>query len=241
MEGRREILRAVESGHPVEELFILADRIRETETTSIISPLQDRGVPVFACTEAVFEKITYRGSSEGLLAVVPALNGTLDDLTPRTPALILVAEHLEKPGNLGAILRSMDAVAADAMIVCDRSTDVSNPNVIRASLGTVFTVPVAEASTDAAFDWLEAQGIQSVAAVPDADILYTEADFTLPSALFVGSEQDGLSDRCIQRASQRVRIPMLGKADSLNVSTAATVLLYEAIRQRGEAGSLRSE
>jgi TrmH family RNA methyltransferase len=149
--------------------------------------------------------------------------------------LLVVAEAIEKPGNLGTILRSADAAGAHAVIVCDRCTDINNPNVVRASIGTLFSLPVVEAAGDEALDWLAGRSIRTVAASPHAAALYTEADLAGGVAIVLGTEQYGLSERWMRRADLTVRIPMLGQADSLNVASAATLLLYEAVRQRGTA------
>jgi TrmH family RNA methyltransferase len=150
---------------------------------------------------------------------------------PKDP-LLIVAESIEKPGNLGTILRSADAAGADAVVVCDRCTDIWNPNVVRASVGTLFTVPVVEAPQEKVFAWLEQKGIKIVAATPSAKESYTRVDLKVPCAIAVGTEQLGLSQQWLDRADICVRIPMLGAADSLNVAMATTLLLYEAVRQR---------
>jgi TrmH family RNA methyltransferase len=154
-----------------------------------------------------------------------------------------VAEAIEKPGNLGTILRSADAGAVTGLVLCDECTDLFNPNVVRASTGCLFTVPVAEARSDEAVDYLRAHGIRTLAATPHTRTLYTDVDMTGPLAIVVGTEQLGLSDTWLSRADHHVRIPMLGQADSLNVATATTLLLYEALRQRGwtPPGGVRSD
>jgi TrmH family RNA methyltransferase len=157
---------------------------------------------------------------------------TLDELELPENPLLLIAEDLEKPGNLGTILRTADATGVDAVVVCDHKTDINNPNVIRASIGTVFFMPVAEATSDEVIGWLNNRGIQSLAAVPDAEIEYTDTDMRKGTAIIVGAEDEGLSPKWINQSDRKVCIPMLGKNDSLNVSTAAAILLYEAIRQR---------
>ncbi|MCC7299990.1 MAG: RNA methyltransferase, partial [Verrucomicrobia bacterium] len=146
--------------------------------------------------------------------------------------LVLVAEGLEKPGNLGALLRTADGAGADAVIICDAATDLNNPNVIRASIGTLFYLPVAEATTEETIAFLNGKGIKILSAVPDADAVYTDADLKGPVAIVVGAEDQGLSDVWKNTADLNVKIPMLGKNDSLNVSVSAAILLYEAVRQR---------
>ncbi len=149
--------------------------------------------------------------------------------------LLVVAEAIEKPGNLGTILRSADAAGADAVIVCDRCTDINNPNVVRASTGTIFSVMIVECTTEDALSFLRAHDIKVASATPHTDMLYSETDMAQSLALVLGTEQHGLSDKWLTNCDLQVKIPMLGKADSLNVASAATILLYEAVRQRSRA------
>jgi len=164
--------------------------------------------------------------------VVPGLQRRLADLTLSARSLLLVAEAVEKPGNLGALLRSADAAGVEGVIVCDPTTDVGNPNVIRSSKGTLFSVPVVEASSAETLDWLRQHKIMVVAASPQASLVYTEADWRGPAAVVVGTEKEGLSPLWLEAADVVVRIPMQGRVNSLNVATAATLLIYEAVRQR---------
>jgi TrmH family RNA methyltransferase len=166
------------------------------------------------------------------MALSPLVGTTLDELQLPPRPLLLVAENLEKPGNLGTLLRTADAAGADAVIVCGRKTDINNPNVIRASIGTLFYMPVAVASSQETLDWLRQHGIRTAAALPDAEMEYTEADMQDSLAIAVGAEDGGLTPEWLARADLHLRIPMLGKNDSLNVSTASAILLYEAVRQR---------
>jgi TrmH family RNA methyltransferase len=232
VEGCREIRLAVESGCRPRELFFCRDRFTGAET-DILDACRAAGADLVECEPAAFEKIAYRDHPEGLLAVVPMARRTLSDLSIPDHALLVVVEAIEKPGNLGTILRTADAAGVHGVVVCDRCTDLGNPNVVRASLGTLFTVPVAEASSAEAVRWLRDRGVRILAATPHAATLYTRADMTRGTAIALGSEQDGLSDTWLQAADECVRIPMLGRADSLNVSASATLLLYEAVRQRG--------
>lgn len=147
--------------------------------------------------------------------------------------MTVIAQAIEKPGNLGTILRSADAAGVHAVVVCDRCTDIFNPNVVRASVGTVFSVPLAEATTAETLDWLHANTMQIVAAMPDAETTYADIDMCGATAIVVGTEQYGLTPAWAEAATHRVRIPMFGQADSLNVASATTILLYEAVRQRG--------
>ncbi len=232
VEGYREILRALENGHAPTQLFTCPALFLGENEPALIARCSAAGADLVECSAAVFEKIAYRDRPEGLLALVPQLRCSLAHLQmPPTP-LILVAESIEKPGNLGTLLRSADAAGAHAVIVADPLTDIHNPNVIRASTGMVFAVPLAVAETAEVLAWLRAQKIRILAATPHTDRDYTDVDLTQGVAIVVGTEQLGLSDVWMKAADLQVRIPMLGKADSLNVAQAATLLLYEAVRQR---------
>lgn len=183
-------------------------------------------------TRPVFEKMAYRENPDGWLAIAPTPNWSLSGLHLRQPPLLLVAEAVEKPGNLGAMLRTADAAGVDALLMCDPATDLGNPNVIRASRGALFTVPVAQATTAETLTWLKAQHIPIVAATPSATLLHTQANLRGPVAIAVGAEDEGLSQEFLQHADTQVRIPMVGQVNSLNVSASAALLLYEAVRQR---------
>jgi TrmH family RNA methyltransferase len=222
IEGEREVRRAIENGWCPTELW-LSER---TEADWQVN------APVFSCPPAVFEKMTYRDNPDGVLAVGPLIAGALDDLDLSDNPLILVIEGVEKPGNLGALLRTADGAGADAVLVCDAATDLNNPNVIRNSIGTLFYLPVVEASSTDALAFLREKGIQILSAVPDAEAVYTQLDLKGPLAIAVGAEDQGLSSMWKQEADLNVNIPMRGKNDSLNVSVSAAILLYEALRQR---------
>lgn len=236
IEGYREILRAANADAAIESLYICPELFLGDNENTLIHKLKAKKTKVFTCSEGVFRKISYRDRPDGLLAVAPQSHLTLQDLdhllkgTPNP--FLVIAEAIEKPGNLGTILRSSDAVGLDALIVCDRCTDIHNPNVVRASVGTLFTVPVIEAQGQDTLDWLKAKGIAIVAATPSATTEFTETDLTGPVAIAVGTEQLGLSERWMKQADIQVKIPMCGIADSLNVAMATTLLLYEALRQR---------
>jgi RNA methyltransferase, TrmH family len=226
------VKRALDNQVPVTRLFICPALYQGKNEPALVARCAELDVPIFDCAEPVFRKIAYRDRPEGLLALCPQIHRTLADLVlPATPFLV-IGEHIEKPGNLGTMLRTADAAGADALIVCDRCTDINNPNVVRASIGTLFTVPIAEASTAETLAWLKNNGIRSLAASPHATKNYTDVDMTQPIAIVVGAEQFGLSDAWMKQADELVRIPMLGQADSLNVAAAATILLYEVVRQR---------
>lgn len=232
VEGERCISRALAACVPVEELFYCREMLGGQEWQGLVGRVAASGGQVFDVTPAVMGKMAYRDSPEGLLAIAPAPTCTLDDLPTGPEALLIVAENLEKPGNLGAILRSADAAGATGMILCGKRTDVYNPNAIRSSTGTVFSVPVAAASADQTIAWLRRNRIRILAATPAGEQVYTAADLTGPVALVVGSEHLGLSQTLLNQANARIRIPMKGAADSLNAAATATILLFEAARRR---------
>jgi TrmH family RNA methyltransferase len=232
IEGYREILRAKDAGIKFDSLFYSPSLFLGVNEPALIEEVKKKGAKIFECTKAAFGKLSYRDRPDGLVAVARQMKLTLSDLSFSKSPLYVIAEAIEKPGNLGTILRSADAVKADGVIVCDRCTDIYNPNVVRASTGTLFTLPVVEAKSEEAICWLREKKIQIVAATPAAKLEFTEANLKGPLAIVVGTEQLGLSDTWLNLAESQVKIPMLGVADSLNVATATTLLLYEALRQR---------
>lgn len=236
IEGAREVQRAVENGWQPSELWFCDEVSKHWKSTCVaaqnFSKHLKKTPEVFQTSETVFQKITYRENPDGVLAVGPLVGKTLADLRLRENPLILVAEGLEKPGNLGALLRTADGAGADAVIICDAATDLNNPNVIRASIGTLFYLPVAEATTEETIAFLKDKGVKILSAVPDAEAVYTDVDLQCPVAIVVGAEDKGLSNVWKKSADLNVRIPMFGKNDSLNVSVSAAILLYEAVRQR---------
>ena len=218
------------------ECLVDATRLDASPSTplgGLLARLRATGVEPQPVAPALLDRLAYGDRSEGALAVVRAPATRLDALRLPADPLLVVLEAVEKPGNLGAILRTADAAGADAVVAADPRTDPFNPNVIRASLGTAFTVPLAVAAAAEARAWLAAHGIRVVAARPDAGEVYTAADLRGAVALVVGAEAEGLTAGWTGPGVEPVRIPMLGIADSLNVSVAAAVLLYEARRQRG--------
>ena len=229
IEGYREILRAVDAGRVIEYLFICPEFFLGENEQALI---EKSGAVVLECSKEVFQKISYRDRPDGLLAISPQVHLHLTDLKIGKNPFFLVAEKIEKPGNLGTILRSSDAAGVDGVIVCDRMTDIHNPNVVRSSIGTLFTQPVVEAGGEQTLSFLKEKKIQLVAATPHAEMNYADVDLTVPLAIVVGSEQYGLSENWMKRADILVKIPMHGVADSLNVASATTLMLYEALRQR---------
>ena len=239
VEGVAEIRLALSAGVEPETLYYCPE-LYPAGADEIVAAAATLGAQVIRVPRPVFEKVSYREGPDGLLAVVPPVPSSLDRLTVSTSPLVLVCAGLEKPGNLGAILRTADAAGVEAVIAADPVTDWGNPNVVRASKGTVFSVPVASGTSAQVLDWIAGHGLRMVAATPDAELLLTAADLTGPVAIAVGAEQTGLPGRWLDRADVRVRIPMFGLADSLNVSTSAAIIAYEAVRQRTRGADLNS-
>jgi RNA methyltransferase, TrmH family len=234
VDGARELARAVDGGATVVELFVDADRLTEAGREAV-ARARSTGAAVAAVDGAILDRLAYGNRSEGVVATIRIPDLSLDAIRlPRDP-LVVVVEGVEKPGNLGAVLRTADAAGADAVIAAEPRTDLFNPNAVRASLGTIFAVPVAAGSSADVRRLLLRAGIAPVAARVDALTVYTDVDLRGPVALVLGSEAEGLSSAWADDAVTPVRLPMLGVADSLNVSITAAVLLYEARRQRGGA------
>jgi TrmH family RNA methyltransferase len=232
IEGFRELNRAIEAGIELRTLFVCPDLYLGSNEEGLVDAARAAGAEIVEVAETPFRKASYRDRPEGLLAVASQFDHSPAALDVGPEPLLLVVEAIEKPGNLGTMLRTADAAGVEAVIVCDPTTDPFNPNVVRASIGTLFSVPLAVSSTRDAITWLEDRRIRTVATTPDTSLLYTEADLTGGVAVVVGSEQYGLSDRWLAAADIRVRIPMRGRADSLNAAMAAGVVLFEAVRQR---------
>jgi len=239
VEGMAEIRLALSSGVRPRELYYCME-LSGPGGRDLAADAAAAGAELIRLTRAVFEKISYRESPDGWLAVVPAIETSLSHLDLGPAPLVVVCAGLEKPGNLGAILRTADAAGVAAVIAADPVTDWGNPNVVRASKGTVFSVPVASATSTDVLAWIDGHGLQVVAATPDARQLVSEIGLTGPVVIAVGAEQTGLSGEWLARADATVRIPMFGVADSLNVSTSAAIIVYEAVRQRMQAPDLES-
>lgn len=231
IEGSDELALALDCGLRPEELYYAPDVANAIEL-DLVARCAELGTALVEVTRAVLEKLAYREHPGALLAVAAVPNCRLSDLHLPPQPLLVIAEALEKPGNLGAILRSADAAGADAVIVCDGRTDLFNPNVVRASKGTIFRVPVAQGTAGELFPWLAERGIRVAAATPSATADFWATDLSGALALAVGTEREGLSAAWLQRAEMQVRIPMRGQVNSLNVAQATTLLLYEALRQR---------
>lgn len=231
-EGLREVALALKAGFEVEGLFF-----DESKTSpEALDPLFTAGPKEprewHTVSSQVMEKIAYRANVPNVVALVRRRDLRLSELRPSRNPLILVLETVEKPGNLGAMLRTADAAGADAVIVCDPLVDEYNPNVIRASLGALFTVPVVTTDPQPALSWLRKQGIQIFATYLQASKPYFECDLKRPTAIVMGSEAHGISDFWVREAGQNIIIPMHGQVDSLNVSASAAIVLFEALRQR---------
>jgi TrmH family RNA methyltransferase len=223
VEGKREIAMAVSGGYNIDSLYICPEF-----SEKIHFPAEH----IYEVNKKIFEKIAYREDSDGLLAVMKMKNNSLDDIIVSGNPFVIVLEAVEKPGNLGAILRTADAANVDAVVVCDPKSDVFNPNVIRSSLGCVFTVNVVTCASEQAFEWLKQNNIAIYAAELESSQWYYDEDYRKKSAVVMGTESTGLSDFWLRKADKRIKIPMNGKADSLNVSVSTAIITFEAMRQR---------
>ena len=231
VDGARECRRAIEAGVAVEAAFVCPALATGEDATAALGMLAARGIDFVEVSERVHDRLAFGNRGDGIVLVIAAAAAALQDLQPGPDALLIVTEDVEKPGNLGAILRTADAVGCDAVIAIG-GTDLFNPNVIRASVGTIFSLPVAAATAGETIAWLAAKNIRAVAAKVQASESYADADLRGPLALVFGSEADGLSAAWQDARIDGVRLPMHGVADSLNVAAAAAVLAYEARRQR---------
>ncbi len=232
VEGWDEIQLALSAGHKPQTL-LTAPELAARPLAFPSAETEVEPVETLTVSRAAFEKMSYRDNPDGWLAVFPIPRLSLADLTVSASPLVIAAEAIEKPGNLGAILRTADAAGVDALLLCDPRTDPWNPNVIRASRGTVFSVPVVECDSPSALAWLRSHGMRVLAATPSAEANYTAVDMRPPTAIAVGTEDAGLTDFWMENADLKVKIPMRGKVNSLNVSVSTALILYEAVRQRG--------
>lgn len=228
VDGVQEITRALEAGVPFQEVFFGLNAASQ----HLLGLLAARRVPVYEVSDRVMERIAFGARDEGLVAVCAPRPWTLEALPCRARALYVVVEQVEKPGNLGAIIRTCDAAGVDGVITCDTRTDIYNPNCIRASLGCVFSLPVVKAAPEQVQRFLKSREVKIVATTPAAEKAYYDADLTSNLAVIVGSEHEGLGPFWLERAQESVRIPMKGQGDSLNVSVSCAVIIYEACRQR---------
>jgi len=224
VEGFDEIQLALSSGYQPQTLLSAPELTSRQITGSNAEHI--------TVNRTVFEKISYRENPDGWLAVFPIPSVSLDDLKLSDPALVIVAESIEKPGNLGAILRTADAAHVDAVLVCDPRVDIWNPNVVRASRGALFSVPTVDCDSASALGWLKTRKIRVLAATPSAEVVYSNANWRESVAIVVGTESEGLTDFWMSNANEKVKIPMMGKVNSLNVSVSTALIVYEAVRQR---------
>jgi TrmH family RNA methyltransferase len=239
VEGIREVERALQCGIVPQEAYVCPELITTDEATAVWQQLQaleeERQLALFTVTTDLFAKAAYRGQSGGILLVIPYLDHSLSSLSLSAAPLLLVIDGGEKPGNLGAILRTADAAGVDAVIVTSRAnsgTDIHNPNVVRASLGALFSLPVVEAASETLLPWLRQKQIQIAVLTPEGERPYTEANLKGALALVMGSEAFGVGPEWPAAADIRLKIPMFGLVDSLNLSVATAVVVFEAIRQR---------
>jgi len=244
VEGRRELEHCIEGGFVIRSAFVCPEILGEDGRAVIEAGLKRDEAElmgagaVFEVSRAVYDKIAYRGGTEGVIAEVETKTLSLRNLgieaklAAGEKPLIMVLEAVEKPGNLGAVLRSADAANADAVIICDPLTDLFNPNLIRSSIGAIFTVPTVACSSQEAIKWLQDNGFAILTAQLQDSSLYYDCDMTGPTAIVMGTESTGLSQIWRDAATAHIRIPMLGRLDSLNVSVSAAILLFEALRQR---------
>ncbi len=228
IEGIREISLAQQGGIELVEMY-LCDELYHPDDDY---PIGMTDVSVFNITSDIFSKVAYRDGSGGVLAVAKTPRKTLKQLTQKVDPLYLVLEQVEKPGNIGAVLRTADAAGVDGLIICDPATDLFNPNIIRASLGCLFTVPTAICTNEELAEFFSKNSIRSYATLPAATNLYSEESYQGGAAILLGAESTGLSDFWVKHADVQVKIPMAGKIDSLNISNAAAIFTFEALRQR---------
>ncbi|MCD8305871.1 MAG: RNA methyltransferase [Prevotella sp.] len=228
VEGRRELMHCLNAGFDIAGVFYCPEIQPFTEEKVVFN----KGTQLFSLSRKVYEKAAYRGSTEGVIAIVRERRLTFDDLQLPDNQLIIVVEGVEKPGNLGAILRTADGAGADAVVFCDAGADPYNPNLIRSSMGAVFSVPVVCSTSGECIAFLKGRGIRILTAQLQDSEPYYSADMTRPTAIVVGNEAAGLTDVWRENADGHVLIPMLGRCDSLNVSASAAILVYEAVRQR---------
>lgn len=229
VEGRRELLHCIEAGYEPHTVFVCTEILKQEELEEIAGKCECSfiGIP-----QHLYDKVAYRGGTEGVIAELHCREMTLESIELPDNPLVVVLESVEKPGNLGAVLRSADASGVDAVIVCDPLTDIYNPNLIRSSIGAIFTVPVATATSEETISWLKANGIRIYTAQLQDSEWYYDTDMKCGTAIVMGTEATGLTEVWRKAADAHIKIPMLGKLDSLNVSVSAAILMFEAVRQR---------
>lgn len=233
VEGQRELEHCMSTGYEVHTVFICREITGERGFNDICRVVEaGASCNVIEIPKVLYEKVAYRGSTEGVIAELHCREHSLENLNLKDNPVVVVLESVEKPGNLGAVLRSADAAGVDAVIVCDPLTDLYNPNLIRSSIGGIFTVPTAVATSEETIKWLKAKDINIYTAQLQDSEWYYDTDMTGGTAIVMGTEATGLTDIWREAADAHIKIPMLGRLDSLNVSVSAAILMYEAVRQR---------
>ena len=228
IEGIREIKRAINANWPIEEFYFSEEFLNN----KILDIIKESNIPLIECTKDIFSKISYQNNPDGLLAISKIKKFGFNDIKINKKLLIIVAEGIEKPGNLGSILRTADGAGVNALIIVNNRTDITNPNIIRSSVGSIFNVPIIETNFLDLNEWLRDNKIKSVITSPKAKDIYSNYNFNGPTAIFVGSESKGLSNEIINSTKDKIFIPMHGINDSLNVSVSIGIIIYEALRQR---------
>ncbi len=229
VEGRRELIHCVEAGYEPYAIFFCPEIISTADFDEIAGKCD---CSYFEIPQHLYDKVAYRGGTEGVIAELRCKEMNLESLRLKENPIVVVLESVEKPGNLGAVLRSADASGVDAVIVCDPLTDMYNPNLIRSSIGAIFTVPVATASSEETIKWLKDNKIKIYTAQLQDSEWYYDTDMKGGTAIIMGTEATGLTPVWRKAADAHIKIPMLGKLDSLNVSVSAAILMFEAVRQR---------
>ena len=231
IEGARELSLALQSCYSIKSVYVCRDMFSKTKYPDVLNSLPEN--IIFDISSSVFEKIAYRENTDGIVALAKPKQHGLSDIKISDNPFIIILESVEKPGNLGAVLRTADAAAVDAVIICDNKTDFYNPNVIRSGVGGLFTLQTAICTSEEALEWLKGNGINIYAAELNGAKQYHSIDYTIPSAIVMGTEANGLTYFWINNAKERIKIPMRGMIDSLNVSVSTAIITFEAMRQRG--------
>jgi TrmH family RNA methyltransferase len=241
VEGRRELLHCIEAEFEPHTLFICRDILSDKDFDKILGAIEENfcgsTYPIVEISQQLYDKVAYRGGTEGIIAEMHCKELSLEGLKMKENPLVVILESVEKPGNLGAVLRSADASGVDAVIVCDPLTDMYNPNLIRSSIGAIFTVPVATASSEDTIAWLKSNGIKIYTAQLQDSEWYYDTDMKGGTAIVMGTEATGLTNIWRKAADAHIKIPMLGRLDSLNVSVSAAILMFEAVRPRNSRSS----
>lgn len=231
IEGARELSLALDSSYSIEAVYVCREMFSRTRYPEVLDLIPNN--ILFEISSVVFEKIAYRDGSDGIVALAKPKKHRLDDIKLSDNPFLIILESVEKPGNLGAVLRTADAAAVDGVVICDPQTDLYNPNVIRSGVGGLFTVSTAVCTSEEALSWMQKHNISIYAAELQAAEFYQDINYEKPSAIVMGTEADGLTGFWLSNATKRIKIPMRGKIDSLNVSVSTAIITFEAMRQRG--------